>query len=255
MAKKYIDFLIKNIMEKNNKIALITGANKGLGKEIGRQLGERGYTVVLTSRNKEAGEEVKDELVASGYDAHTIQLEVTNPDDITNLANEIDKTFGKLDILINNAGISLEWDGKPTNADKIRRTLEVNLIAPFAITEALIPLLAKSNDARIINQSSMLGSIGTAENAWDQVSRFLTVGYATSKAGLNMLTVIQSKTLADKGILVAAAHPGWVKTDLGTEAAPMEVDEGAATVVELATIARNEFPNGQLIHKGKRLPW
>jgi NAD(P)-dependent dehydrogenase (short-subunit alcohol dehydrogenase family) len=101
----------------------------------------------------------------------------------------------------------------------------------------------------------MLGSISSAENAWDQVSTFMAVGYSTSKAGLNMLTVMQSKTLASKGIAVAAAHPGWVKTDLGTQAAPMEVDKGASTVVGLVTIARAKFPHGQLQHNGERIPW
>lgn len=242
-------------MRKNNKIVLITGANKGLGKEIGRQLGTLGYTIVLASRNEKAGKAVKEEFRALGFDAHIVTLEVTNPDDINNLAKYIENAFGKLDVLVNNAGIALEWDGQPTNADKIRRTLEVNLIAPYAITESLIPLLSLSNDARVINQSSMLGSIGTAENSWEQVSGFMAIGYSTSKAGLNMLTQIQSKTLKDKGILVAASHPGWVKTDLGTKAAPMEVDEGASTVVELVTMDRDTFPNGQLVHNGKRLPW
>ncbi len=242
-------------MNKNNKITLITGANKGLGKEIARQLGLQGYTVILTSRNADAGEKAKEELVGAGCDAHTVTLDVTNSEDIANLADHLEKTFGKLDILVNNAGIALEWDGKPSNADKVRRTLEVNLVAPYALTEALIPLLEKGDDARIINQSSMLGSIGTAENNWDQVSGFMTVGYSTSKAGLNMLTQIQAKTLADKGILAAAAHPGWVKTDLGTDAAPMEVTEGASTVVELATMPREDFPNGKFIHKGEPLPW
>ena len=167
----------------------------------------------------------------------------------------LETTFGKLDVLVNNAGIALEWDGKPTNADKIRRTLEVNLIAPYAITEALVPLLSRSDDARVINHSSMLGSMGAAESMWEHVGGFMTVGYSTSKAGLDMLTLIQSKTLASKGIAVAAAHPGWVKTDLGTQAAPMEVDEGARTVVELVTIAREQFPHGQLRHKGERMPW
>lgn len=242
-------------MEKNNKVVLITGGNKGLGKEIGRQLGFAGYTVILTSRDEESGEKTRAELVALGCDVHTVHLEVTNPDDIAKLADYLDKTFGKLDVLVNNAGIALEWDGKPTNTDKVRRTLEVNLIAPYAITEALIPLLSKSDDARVINQSSGLGSIGTAENAWDEVSGFMVVWYSTSKAGLNMLTQIQSHTLKDKGIAVAASHPGWVKTDLGTDAAPMEVAEGASTAVELVTIDRDKFPHGQLIHKGKRLPW
>lgn len=242
-------------MEKNNKIALITGANKGLGKEIARQLGMKGYTVVITSRDEKAGEKAKEELVAAGCDVHVVQLDVTKSEDITTVANYLENTFGKLDILVNNAGIALEWDGQPTNTDKVRRTLEVNLVAPFAITDALIPLLCKSDDARVINQSSMLGSIGTAENGWNNVSSFMAVGYSTSKAGLDMLTVIQSNTLKEKGIIVAAAHPGWVKTDLGTDAAPMEVSEGASTVVELATMERSTFPNGQLVHKGQRLPW
>lgn len=240
---------------KNGKVVLITGANKGLGKEIGRQLGALGYTVVLSARDAQAGQAAAAELLAQGYDAHTVRLEVTNSEDIGGLVGYIETTFGKLDVLVNNAGIALEWDGRPTDADKVRRTLEVNLIAPFAITEALVPLLTRSDDARVINQSSMLGSIGNAEHAWDQVATFMAVGYSTSKAGLNMLTVMHSKLLASKGIAVAAAHPGWVKTDLGTEAAPMEVDQGARTVVTLVTIARDQFPHGQLLHQGKRMPW
>jgi NAD(P)-dependent dehydrogenase (short-subunit alcohol dehydrogenase family) len=239
----------------NGKVALITGANKGLGKEIGRQLGELGYTVVITARDGQAGAAAAEELRSAGHDAHPFRLEVTSPDDIDNLVSYLETTFGKLDVLVNNAGIALEWDGNPTDADKVRRTLEVNLIAPFAITEALVPLLSRSDDARVINHSSMLGSIGNAESNWEQVSRFMTVGYSTSKAGLNMLTLIQSKTLTDKGIAVAAAHPGWVKTDLGSQAAPMEVRDGARTVVDLVTVARGQFPHGQLLHRGRRLPW
>ena len=239
----------------NGKVVLITGANKGLGKEIGRQLGALGYTVVLAARDEQAGREAMAELIDAGYDAHTVRLEVTNSDEICSLVSHIETTFGKLDVLVNNAGIALEWDGKPTNVDKVRRTIEVNLIAAYAITEALVPHLSRSDDARVINQSSLLGSIGNAENAWEDVAPFMAVGYATSKAGLNMLTVIQSKTLASMGIAVAAAHPGWVKTDLGSQAAPMEVAEGASTVVELVTIARAQFPHGQLVHKGERLPW
>lgn len=240
---------------KNGKVVLVTGGNKGLGKEIGRQLGRLGYTVVLTARNEEAGAAAVAELTATGCDAHTFRLEVTSPDDIVGLANYLETKFGKLDILVNNAGIAIEWDGKPTDADKVRRTLDVNLIAPFAITEALSPLLSRSDDARVINHSSMLGSMGAAESEWEQMATFMTVGYSTSKAGLNMLTLIQSKTLAGKGIAVAAAHPGWVKTDLGSQAAPMEVDEGASTVVNLVTIDRKQFPHGQLLHKGERMPW
>ena len=240
---------------KNEKVALITGANKGIGKEIARQLGLLGYTVVLTARDQKAGAAAAEELMAQGCDAHTVALEVTNATDIALLATYIEKNFGKLDVLVNNAGIALEWDGKLTTPEKIRKTLEVNLIAPYAITEALVPLLAKSEDARVINHSSQLGSIDAAEHNWEYISQFMTVGYSTSKAGLNMLTQIQSQTLRAKGIAVAAAHPGWVKTDLGSDAAPMEVSEGAATVVSLVTMAREQFPHGQLVHKGVRIPW
>lgn len=241
--------------KQNNKIALITGANKGLGKEVARQLGLLGYTVILTSRDVKAGAAAVAELLALGCNAHSVQLEVTNPNDIAKLSSYLKTTFGKLDALVNNAGIALEWDGEPTNSDKIRRTLEVNLIAPFAITESLVPLLSLSEDARVINHSSMLGSISSAEANWEDVSSFMVVGYSTSKAGLNMLTLIQSKTLESKKIAVAAAHPGWVKTDLGTQAAPMEVEEGASTVVKLVTMPRNQFPHGQLVHDGERIPW
>jgi len=243
------------MVNKNGKVALITGANKGIGKEIARQLGLLGYTVVLTARDQYSGKKAVEELIAEGCDAHTVTLEVTNASDITNLTKYLEKNFGKLDVLVNNAGIAIEWDGQPTNPEKVRRTLETNLIAPYAITEALVPLLSLSDDARVINQSSQLGSIDAAEKMWQYISGFMTVGYATSKAGLNMLTQIQSKSLEVKGIAVAAAHPGWVKTDLGSDAAPMEVEEGAGTVVSLVTMARDQFPHGQLIHKGERIPW
>ena len=144
------------MVTKNGKVALVTGANKGLGKEIGRQLGALGYTVVLAARDEQAGDAAASELLAAGCDARTCRLEVTDPDDIAGVVSYLETTFGKLDVLVNNAGISLEWDGEPTNSDKIRRTLEVNLIAPYAITEALVPLLSRSDDARVINQSSML---------------------------------------------------------------------------------------------------
>ena len=259
-VKDDMDAAIKNLpgeeqMTKNGRVVLITGANKGLGKEIARQLGGLGYTVVLNARDEAAGSAAAEELRSAGCDAHTVRLEVTNPDHIRLVADYLEKAFGKLDVLVNNAGIAIEWDGAPTNADKVRKTLEVNVVAPFAITEAMVPLLAKSDDARVINHSSGLGSIGMAESMWDQMATFMVVGYSTSKAALNMLTLIHSKQLADKSIVVAAAHPGWVKTDLGTDAAPTEVGEGVKTVVDMVTVARDQFPNGQLQHLGERLPW
>ncbi|GAC1351586.1 MAG: SDR family oxidoreductase [Polyangiales bacterium] len=239
----------------NGKVALITGANKGLGKEIAIQLAHQGYTVVVASRNEAAGKAVADALVKEGAKASAVRLEVTSQDDIASLVTHLEKTFGKLDVLVNNAGIALEWGGEGTTVEKFRKTLEVNLIAPYALTTALIPLLSRSDDARVINHSSILGSIATADKAWAQMSAFFTPGYSTSKAALNMLTMIQSKSLSGKKIAVAVAHPGWVKTDLGSNAAPMEVVDGAKTVVGLVTIARDKFPHGQFQHLGEQLPW
>lgn len=239
-----------------NKIALITGANKGLGKEIARQLGKQGFTVVVGARDERAGNQTVDELKKDGVkDAYAVKLEVTNPDQIASAAKWIGDKFGKLDVLVNNAGISLDWDGSAMTADKMRKTYDVNVVAQWQVSEGFYGLLSKSDDARIINHSSVLGSIGSYEKAFDQMSGFATYAYATSKAALNMMTLLQSKHLQDKKIAVAAAHPGWVKTDLGSDAAPMDVVDGAKTAVGLATIARDKFPHGQLQHMGERLPW
>jgi NAD(P)-dependent dehydrogenase (short-subunit alcohol dehydrogenase family) len=240
---------------KNNRVALITGANKGLGKEIAWQLGRLGYTVVVAARDEASGRAVSDAMVKEGLDAYAVRLEVTDMDQLASTVAWLDKTFGRLDVLVNNAGVALEWDAKGTTVERFRKTLDVNLVAPWAVTQALVPLLAKSSDARVINHTSVLGSIGTCDAAWEQMGGYFSPAYSTSKAGLNMLTMIQSHALADKKIAVAAAHPGWVKTDLGSEAAPMEVADGAKTAVGLVTIAREKFPHGQFQHLGDKLPY
>ena len=239
----------------NHRLVLVTGANKGLGHEISAQLARLGYTVLVAARDEAAAHRVAEELRAQGGQAHPLKLEVTSPDDIARAAQWVEQTFGKLDVLINNAGVALEWNELGATADRFRQTLEINLIAPWAVTEAFVPLLSKSDDARVINHSSALGSIGTVDTAWQHMGGYATPGYATSKAGLNMLTVIHSKSLASKNIAVAAAHPGWVKTDLGGDKAPMELPDGAKTAVSLVTMPRDQFPNGHLFHNGNRLPW
>jgi NAD(P)-dependent dehydrogenase (short-subunit alcohol dehydrogenase family) len=238
------------------KVALITGANKGLGKEIARQLGTQGFTVVIGARDERLGQQAVDELTAAGVkNVRAVRLDVTNGEHIADAVKWVADSFGHLDVLVNNAGISLDWDGTPMTAEKLTETFRVNVTAVWAVTDAFAPLLAKSADARVINHSSGLGSITTCEKSWGQVASFATEAYAPSKAALNMLTVIQSKKLADKGIAVTAAHPGWVKTDLGGDAAPMEVAAGAKTAVGLATMPRERFPHAALTHLGDRLPW
>lgn len=233
------------------KVALVTGANKGLGKEIARQLGKQGIIVLVGARDSAKGEQAVSELKAEGIDARSIQLEVTSATDIEKVAKTIEADFGKLDILVNNAGVVFDREG--VNPDTFRKTYEANVIAPWELTQALLPLIKKSEAGRIVNHSSILGSITI--NGTDQIAAdWLTPAYNSSKAALNLLTAIQARYLEGTSVKVNAAHPGWVKTDLGTDAAPLEVPEGAETAVWLATLPE-DGPTGGFFHKNERLPW
>ena len=237
-------------MAEIKKVALITGANKGLGLEIARQLGREGVTVVIGARDAAKGQAAADTLKAEGIDARAVKIDVTNADDITALPAAFPDG---LDILVNNAGV-MEEMVSPADVDTLRRTYETNVFAPFAITQTLLPLLKASPAGRIVNHSSILGSL-TVNSAPDQVAtEWLAPAYNSSKAALNMLTVIQARHLGDTKIKVNAAHPGWVKTDLGTEAATMEIVDGAKTAVRLALLP-DDGPTGGYFHGNDTLPW
>ncbi len=238
-------------MEKHAKpVALITGANKGLGLEIARQLGQKGIAVVLGARQGKA-EAPATVLRAEGLDAHAVELDVTSATDIAALPAFFEKNFGRLDILVNNAGVQLD-NGFDVSPDTLRQTYEANVIGPYAITQALLPLLRQASAGRIVNQSSILGSLATIGAG--QGGSWATPGYTSSKAALNMLTVVLAQHLADTNIKVNAAHPGWVKTDLGGEGAPLSVREGARTAVRLALLPA-DGPTGGYFHEEESLPW
>ncbi len=231
------------------KVALVTGANKGLGFEIARQLGKQGITVVLGARGDKA-KKAAATLKAEGIDAHPLTLEVTNAADIAALPGYFEKTFGRLDILVNNAGVNLDPEGD--SVDVLRRTYEVNVFAPYAITKALLPLLEKSPSGRVVNQSSILGSLETVSSGG--AGKWLVPAYSSSKAALNMLSVAMAQGLKDTKVKVNAAHPGWVKTDMGGQEAPLSVEEGAKTAVLLATLPP-DGTRGTFTHAGKELAW
>ena len=234
------------------KVALITGANKGIGLEIARQLGQKGIIVVLGSRDQAKGREASEKLKEEGIDASAIKLDVNNANDIASLPGFFEKNFGRLDILINNAGINTDARGDES-PDAFRRTYETNVIAPWFITQVLLPLLKASSAGRVVNQSSILGSITTAQT----VKELQDAGYPaynSSKAALNMLTVLQANSLRDTRVKVNAAHPGWVKTEMGGPNAPLETEDGAKTAVELALLPDNG-PTGGFFHMGEALPW
>jgi len=234
----------------DNKIALVTGANKGLGLEIAKQLAERGYTVLLGARGDKAQAPAK-ELADNGMNVVPVRLDVTSLQDITNAAAMIADKFGKLDALVNNAGIMNEKDGEST-AETLRATYETNVIGAFELTRHMLPLLKKSAAGRIVNQSSILGSLENVSSGG--AAGWLNPGYCSSKAALNMLTVVLAQQLKDTNIKVNAAHPGWVKTDMGGQNARLDVGEGAKTAVELATLGA-DGPSGSFQHLGKTLPW
>jgi NAD(P)-dependent dehydrogenase (short-subunit alcohol dehydrogenase family) len=245
-------------MAQNSKVALITGANRGLGFETAKQLGEKGVTVVLGARKLSAAEEAAAKLKAAGIDAYGIQLDVTNSADRAAAARYLDEKFGKLDILINNAGIN-----SPTGFtnvtievpdEELVRIFATNLFSIVSLTREVLPLLKKSEAGRIVNLSSILGSLTLHADPTSPIANFKNFAYDSSKTALNAFTIHLAHELQGTAIKVNSAHPGWVKTEMGTDAAPMEIPDGAKTSVELALLGP-DGPSGRFIHMGSELPW
>ena len=241
----------------DKKVALVTGANKGIGFEIGRQLGKLGFTVVLAARDEAKVNAAADRLRGEGLDAHGVVLDVTDPSTAEAAARWLDGRFGRLDVLVNNAGISHEFGPgtRPSELDleTLKATYETNVFGAFAVTKAMLPLLRKSAPARIINQSSTLGSLGILSDpgaAWYGVN---LLAYNSSKSALNGLTLAFAKDLAGDRISVNSVCPGWVKTDMGSDAAPRTVEQGAAIAVKLATM--DNPPTGKYLDDDGEIPW
>lgn len=247
-------------MSEQKKVALITGANKGIGLETARQLGHLGITVLVGARDAAKGEAAVKTLVSEGIDARAVTLDVVQPAQIASVVALIQKDFGRLDILINNAGVQVEPEGFQVNTvgtvtlQSLETTFATNLFAVVALTQALLPLLKKSPAARIVNVSSILGSQTLHADPASPIYGFKAFAYDASKAALNSFTIHLAQLLKDTSIKVNSAHPGWVKTDMGTDAAPMEIVDGAKTEVDLATLP-GDGPTGSFIHMGQTLPW
>jgi len=244
-------------MQKKN-IALITGANKGIGFETARQLGRENTTILLGSRDQAKGEEAAARLRAEGFDVHPIMLDVSDSVSIQKAAAEVKKKFGRLDILVNNAGIMVDDRKKKISEQTLetwRKTFATNLFGVIETTNAFLPLLRQSEAGRIVNLSSILGSIEYHATAGSPIYESKqTPAYNVSKSALNAYTVQLAYELRDTKIKVNAAHPGWVKTEMGGEGAMMEIEDGAKTSVSLATVADNG-PSGAFLHQGESLPW
>jgi NAD(P)-dependent dehydrogenase (short-subunit alcohol dehydrogenase family) len=242
-----------------HKIALITGANKGIGLETGRQLGKLGYIILLGSRDALKGEVAARQLRDDGVDARVLKLDVCKHSDIEAAVALITADFGHLDVLVNNAGVMIEkgWTKNTTSEttlENLRATFDANLFAVFAVTKAMLPLLKAAPAARIVNVSSILGSVSYQATPGSPTYSTKLFAYNASKAALNMLTISLAHELGNTAIKVNSAHPGWVKTDLGGSAAPMNVAEGAKTEVDLAILPA-DGPTGGFFHLGNPIPW
>jgi len=240
-----------------NKIALISGANRGIGLETARQLGQLGITVVIGTRDLAKGQAAAEALKQEGIDAHAIQFDVLKPADIQAAVSKIEREYGVLDILINNAAILTEVLGTNTaltvSDQDLRRTFDSNFFAVIDVTNAFLPLLRKSAAGRIVNVSSIVGSL-TTHTSPELGLNSKTLAYDSSKTALNAYTVHLADALKDTKIKVNSAHPGWVKTDMGTDAAPMDLAYGARTEVYLATLPE-DGPSGGFFHLEDRVPW
>lgn len=252
----------------DQKVALVTGANKGIGREIARQFAALGMHVLVGSRDPRRGEQAAAALRADGGDVDALELDVTDPRTVQAAAAQIEERFGRLDVLVNNAGISGADAGRSRGVsnqvpgtvelDVVRAVLDTNVVGVVAVTEAMLPLLRRTPEARIVNVSSSVGSVTLASDPTHYFARMPAgVAYPVSKAALNMLTVQYAKAGRDDGILVNAADPGACATDFTAHLdfpIARTAADGAAIAVRLATLEK-DGPTGGLFNDDGPVPW
>jgi NAD(P)-dependent dehydrogenase (short-subunit alcohol dehydrogenase family) len=229
------------------KTALITGANKGIGHEVARQLAAKGFHVFVGARNAKAGRKAAEEISSGGGKATFLEIDVSDNDSVTNASREFSNIENHLDVLVNNAGIIADGDNAilEINDDIFRKTLETNTLGPLRVTRAFVPLLRKSKSPRVINVSSGGGQLSDGADGW-------APAYCISKTALNGVTVQLAAVLPK--FAVNSMCPGWVRTEMGGENASRSVQEGADTIVWLASEAPQNL-TGKFLRDRKEIPW
>ncbi len=241
------------------RIAFITGANRGIGFETAKHLGKQDIKIILGARDEAKGLESVAQLKAAGIDAEYLHYDAALANAPQAVAKALQTRFGKLDILINNAGILKEELIGQNNTltldqDTLKDTFDANFFAVVALTQALVPLLEKSPSGRIVNLSSILASQTLHSTPDSPIDVAKGLAYNASKTALNMFTIHLAHALKSSKIKVNSAHPGWVKTELGGPNAPMEISDSWKTSVRLATLDDNG-PTGGYFHEDQALPW
>lgn len=233
----------------DKRVAVVTGANRGIGLEICRQLALRGLRVVLTSRDADRGEQACRKLAADGADVVFRCLDVNRDDSVAGLVRYLEKDQGRVDVLVNNAGIMIDPPCSSvlqTSLETFRTTLETNFFGAFRMCQAIVPVLQRGHYGRIVNMSSGLGQL-------DQMGDG-SAAYRTSKTALNALTRMVAAAVGDEDILVNSMCPGWVRTDMGGPNAARNVDKGAETAVWLAMLPHGS-PSGGFFRDKTAIPW
>jgi len=243
-------------MADSNRIALVTGANKGIGLEIARQLAQTGVFVIIGARDPARANAAVEDLSSQGLTAQSVSIDLNDHASIAAAAETIRAKHGKLDILVNNAGIVDAEDGPPTasSPEAARRIMDTNFVGTLAVTQAMLPLLRRSPMARIVNLSSSLGSLTVNGDPMSPYYSARLIGYNASKAALNMLTVQLAEELRDTPIVVNSVSPGYVKTDLTGHTGFMTPEEGAKLPVEYALLSENAV-SGRFAEPSGETPW
>jgi NAD(P)-dependent dehydrogenase (short-subunit alcohol dehydrogenase family) len=245
-------------MSTNEKVAFITGGNRGIGLETARELGGRGYRVVIGVRAPAGAESALQTLRAAGVQAEAVHYDAEKPATDQGVFDHLSRRYGKLDVLVNNAALATEVVVSRTvltvSQEDLERTFAVNLFAVVRLTRKLLPLIEKAEAGRIVNVSSVLGSLGVHSAPSSPLAQAKPFAYDASKTALNAFTVHLAAELAGTRIKVNSVHPGWVKTEIGGPHATDEVTGSAATSVRLATIG-SDGPNGGFFHREDALPW
>jgi NAD(P)-dependent dehydrogenase (short-subunit alcohol dehydrogenase family) len=229
------------------KTALVTGANKGIGYEVARQLATKGFHVFVGARSPKAGRKAADEIVKQGGKASFLEIDVSKNISVTTAADELAKAANHLDVLVNNAGVIVDGDDAilKISDELLRETLETNTLGPLRVTRAFAPLLARSKAPRVINVSSGGGQLTGGADGW-------APAYCISKTALNGVTVQLAAALPK--FAINSVCPGWVRTDMGGSNAPRSVEEGADTIVWLASEAPQDL-TGKFLRDRKEIPW
>lgn len=242
-----------------SKVAFITGGNRGIGFETAKALGAQGINLILGCRVLAKGQSAAKELQGMGFNAEAIAYDASDENSASSVYNYIEEKYGELDILINNAGMIAE-DLVGNNSSisvsqaVLKETFNTNLFAVVALTQKLLPLLMKSVAGRVVNLSSIVGSLTIQSMENSPIDAAKAFAYNASKTALNVYTIHLAHELKDTKIKVNSAHPGWVKTELGGPYAPMEVADSYKTSLRLATLD-DHGPTGGFFHEVDTMPW